>query len=76
MSRTLQLSPRQQLLKSASRVLIRSFGGQVAVGEQLNKRHQRYSDVCLPNTEDFLTIAEVMELESNTVGMVATGMTG
>lgn len=69
MSRTVQLSPRLQLLKSASRALIRSFGGQVAVGEHLGKRHQRFSDVALPNTEDFLTIAEAMELESNTVGM-------
>ncbi|VWX56694.1 phage regulatory CII family protein [Sphingorhabdus sp. 109] len=69
MSRTTQLSPRMQLLKSASRALVRAFGGQVAAGEQLGKRHQRYSDVCLPNTEDFLTIAEVMDLESNTVGM-------
>lgn len=69
MNRTAQLSTRLQLLKSASRSLIRSFGGQVAAGEHLGKRHQRYSDVALPNTEDFLTIAEVMELESNTVGM-------
>jgi len=69
MNRTVQLAPRLQLLKSATRALIRSFGGQVAAGEHLGKRHQRYSDVALPNTEDFLTIAEVMELEANTVGM-------
>lgn len=62
--------PHLQDAKEASQMLVSAFGGQVAVAALFERsRHQRYSDVGLKNTPDFLTIAEVDALEARTQGM-------
>ncbi|MAW99770.1 MAG: hypothetical protein CMN72_09560 [Sphingomonas sp.] len=63
------LSPDRQDLKIASRALVRSYGGQHAAAELLPRRHQHYSDCGNPNTEAFLTIDEVAQLEDRTAGL-------
>ena len=68
-SRTVQHPPRLQALKAATKALVSAFGGQVAAGERLGRRHQHYSDVGLPNTSHFISIEDVIDLESETHGM-------
>lgn len=69
-----QLSPEDQGLKSATRALVRAFGGQgyvamrLADGAKQFARQQRVSDCCLPNVNDFLSIQATAILEDETHG--------
>jgi hypothetical protein len=70
MSRTVQHPPELQVIKAASKALVRAFGGTDAAAVHVGVRQQRMSDIGLPNTPDFLRIDEVLALESCTVGTV------
>lgn len=66
--RTQRVAPDQQMLKAASRELIRAVGGQEAAAEFLGSRQQRMSDCGRPNTPDFLRLDEIARLEDVTHG--------
>lgn len=67
--RTIILPTELQELKSASRALVRAFGGQDAAAKRLGTRQQRISDCTSRNTDAFLRLDEVAILEAETVGM-------
>lgn len=67
--RDLVHAPALQVLKSASKALVRAFGGQDAAAALIGCRQQRMSDCGLANTPDFLRIDEVEQLEQVTQGL-------
>lgn len=68
--RTITLPIELQELKTASRALVRAYGGQEAVAVRLGTRQQRISDCTSRNTDAFLRLDEVAALEAETVGTV------
>lgn len=66
--RTTSLPTELQELKTASRALVRAFGGQEAAAKRLGTRQQRISDCTSRNTDAFLRLDEVAVLEAETVG--------
>jgi len=63
------LSPREQELKAACGALVDGFGGAIAVGARFNRGHQRICEMTNPAHGSWLSIAQVAELESCTVGL-------
>ncbi len=70
------LPPSEQVLKRASKQLVRAFGGTEAAAEHLNQAdhrrvdHRRMSDIGNANHGAFLRLDEAAELEELTVGSV------
>lgn len=63
------LSPRQQELKAACAALMDGFGGAIAAGAHFGRGHQRFCEMVNPTHPSWMTIAQVAELESCTVGL-------
>ena len=72
--RDLTLPPTDQVLKRASKQLVKAFGGTLPAAEQLSQAehrhvdHRRMSDIGNQNHAAFLRIDEAAELEELTVG--------
>ena len=66
--RDLVHAPDALALKVASRGLVKAMGGTEAAAAAIACRHQRMSDIGLPNTPDFMRIDEAAALEELTVG--------
>ncbi|SMF70647.1 phage regulatory CII family protein [Allosphingosinicella indica] len=66
--RMVQLPPELQAGKARSKSLIRAAGGQEAAAEVTGKSQARMSSCGVPNTADFLSIADVRSLEAVTHG--------
>lgn len=65
--RDVQLSVIDQKLKTATRALIASFGGQDGASAQFGRVQSRYSDAGRPNTGVWLRLDEIATMEDNTV---------
>lgn len=63
------LSPREQELKAACAALMDGFGGAIAAGAHFGRGHQRFCEMVNPTHPAWMTIAQVAELESCTVGL-------
>lgn len=66
--RDITLPLEQQELKTASRALVKSFGGQDAAAERLGTAQQRVSDLVSSRTDAFFRIDQIALMEAETVG--------
>lgn len=67
-ARDLVLPVDRQELKSASRALVRAYGGQKEAADAIGRRQQWVSDAIHANTPTYLTIEHVAQFEDNTAG--------
>jgi len=63
------LPPDRQLLKTATRALVRAFGNTEAAGVAVGRRQQAISDMQSSTVDAFMPIGDVATLEDNTTGL-------
>jgi len=67
--RDLQLAPRDQALKAATRALVGAAGGQEAAAAFTRRRQSTVSDWCSPNTPAFIPADAIARLVEVTYGL-------